>query len=882
MKQIIYIMLILMTILAGRSLTQAATSDEQRVVAVRMKDKISLDGKLTEEAWRDEYAASRFVQADPKEGSEPTEKTVVDVLYDDDAIYFGARMYDSEPARIEARLGRKDVELTSDSFYVYVDPYHDRRTGYYFGINASGTQYDGTLMNDSWNDSSWDGVWEGKAAIDEKGWTAEIRIPYSQLRFTKSDQYIWGINFKRVISRKNEADYLVYKPKNGSGFVSRFPDLIGIENIQPKRSIEVIPYFTSRAEFFQNDPGNPFHDGSGFDPGAGADAKIGLGTNLTLNATVNPDFGQVEVDPAVVNLSDIETFYPEKRPFFVEGSSIFNFGQGGASNYWGFNWWGPDIFYSRRIGRPPQGEVDDVEFQDIPDGTRILSAFKLTGKVANGWNLGTMHAFTGREYAKLADSSTIWEQEVEPLSYYNVSRMQREFNSGNQGLGFITTIAGRSFKDDELRDQINSSALVFGVDGWTFLDDQKKWVISGYTAASHVSGNQARITDLQESSRHYFQRPDQNYLSVDHDATSLNGSIGRVWLNKEKGNVIFNSAIGFISPGFDVNDVGFMFRADQINGHIGGGYKWTEPGKYFRYYELIGAVFRSYDFDLNNTWGGVWALSYLEFKNYYTLETTFAWNPEETINNARTRGGPASLNLPGVETNWFLNSDKRKKWVYGASFNLYEGDTEHYRAGGANLEWKPASNISVSVAPRYEYNLIPAQYIDTFDDSSASFTYGKRYVFGELDQKTFSAGLRLNWTFSPALSLQLYGQPLISSGKYADFKELAAPRSFAFNHYQQTGIIQFDGETYLIDLDGPGPGLPVEFDNPDFNFKSLRGNAVLRWEYRPGSTLYFVWTQTREEDTPTGDFQFQRSLGRIWNLPADNIFMVKFTYYWNF
>jgi hypothetical protein len=881
MKQIIYIILILLAILSGKAFTETAAPNQKQVLAVRAKDKISLDGKLSESEWKDIYATSNFVQADPKEGAVPTEKTLVDILYDDDAIYFGARMYDSEPSKIEARLGRKDVELTADSFYVYLDPYHDGRTGYYFGINAAGTQYDGTLMNDSWNDSSWDGVWEGKATLDDKGWTAEFRIPYSQLRFTQTDHYTWGINFKRTISRKNENDYLSYTPKNGSGFVSRFPDLVGVENIQPKRTLEVIPYVTSRGEFFQSEAGDPLHDGSDFDPGFGSDAKIGLGTNLTLNATVNPDFGQVEVDPAVVNLSDVETFYPEKRPFFVEGSSIFTFGEGGASDYWGFNWGGPDIFYSRRIGRPPQGEFDDVQFQEVPDGTRILTALKLTGKLAS-WNLGSMHAFTGREYAKLSDAGVNWEQEVEPLSYYDVSRLQREFNSGKQGLGFITTIASRSFKDDALRDQINSSALVFGADGWTFLDDEKKWVVTGYTAASRVNGNEARITDLQEGSRHYFQRPDQDYLSVDPNATSLSGAIGRFTVNKEKGNVLFNSAFGFITPGFDVNDVGFMFRADQINGHVGAGYKWTVPGKYFRYFDVLTAVFRSYDFDLNDTWNGIWTRNRIEFSNYYNLETSVAFNPEETINNSRTRGGPSTLNLPGFQFDLSFSSDTRKKWVYGANFSSYEADTERFRAGGGSLEYKPSSNISVSMEPRYEYSMLPAQYIDTFDDASADFTYGKRYVFGELNQKTFSAGLRLNWTFSPTLSLQLYGQPLISSGNYADFKELAAPRTFSFNHYQETGIINFDGDTYTIDPDGAGPGLPVEFDNPDFNFKSLRGNAVLRWEYKPGSTLYFVWTQTREEDTPTGDFRFRQSLGDIWNLPADNIFMVKFTYYWNF
>ncbi|HJZ13647.1 MAG TPA: DUF5916 domain-containing protein, partial [Acidobacteriota bacterium] len=327
------------------NLLSAATSDtaaaKLQVNAVRAVQSIVLDGKLSEPVWKDDLALTRFTQRDPVEGAQPSEKTAVDVLYDDDAIYIGARMYDSNPKGIIALLGRKDVDLTADQFTVYIDPYHDRRTGYYFSVNAAGTQYDGTLYNDSWSDSSWDGVWEGIAKIDEKGWTIEMRIPYSQLRFQKSDQYIWGINFKRIIARKNENVYLVFQPKNGNGFVSRFPDLVGIENITPRRRLEVIPYVTGKASYTNPAGGDPFHDGSSYDPGVGADFKLGLGSNLTLSATANPDFGQVEVDPAVVNLSDVETFFDEKRPFFIEGSSIFDFGVGGANSYWGFNWSNP-------------------------------------------------------------------------------------------------------------------------------------------------------------------------------------------------------------------------------------------------------------------------------------------------------------------------------------------------------------------------------------------------------------------------------------------------------------------------------------------------------------------------------------------------------------
>jgi len=372
----------------------------QQVRAIRLNggQAVTIDGVLNEPLWQAAERLTGFTQRDPNQGAMPTESTVVFVAYDDAALYIGARLYDSHPDSIVGRLARRDQGTSSDRFQVYIDSYHDKRSGFYFGINAAGTLYDGTLFNDDWDDDTWDGVWEGKVTRDASGWTIEMRIPYSQLRFVKSPQYVWGINFRRDIARKNEFDYIVYTPREARGFVSRFPDLVGIERIAPPRRLEISPYATSRAAFTHPPAGNPFNDGSKFDPGFGADAKIGLGSNLTLNATINPDFGQVEVDPAVVNLSDRETFFNEKRPFFVEGSSIFEFGFGGQSNFWGFNWSGPSFFYSRRIGRslsapgaPANGYVDG------PDGAHILGALKLTGKVAGSWNVGGLTAVTARE-----------------------------------------------------------------------------------------------------------------------------------------------------------------------------------------------------------------------------------------------------------------------------------------------------------------------------------------------------------------------------------------------------------------------------------------------------------------------------------------------------
>ncbi len=847
-----------------------------KVEAFRLTEPIKIDGLLSDPVWQKLPWVNDFTQKEPVEGISPTEITAVSVAYDDNAIYIGARMYDSSPDSIMARLVRKDIDAQSDLFGVFLDPYYDKRSGYYFGLNAAGSYYDGVLYNDNWDDNSWDGVWEGKVNIDEHGWTAEMRIPFSQMRFQQKDNYVWGINFRRDISRKNERDFLVHIPKNEAGFVSRFKELVGINNIKPAGDLEVLPYITTKAEYTKPDQGNPFNDGSEFTPGIGADLKYGLGSNLTLNATVNPDFGQVEIDPAVINLSDVETFFNEKRPFFVEGSTIFNFGYGGARNYWSFNWGNPNFFYSRRIGRVPQGSLpDNTDYQDVPVGTHILGAAKLTGKIGENWNVGAIQSITSREFAQVQTAGNKTKVEVEPLAYYGILRAQKDINEGKQGIGFISTVTMRDFKEDRLRNEINSGAYTFGVDGWTFLDSSKTWVISGWTGMSHVTGNFERMIRLQENSLHYFQRPDASYLKVDSSATSLTGFSGRINLNKQSGNFFFNSALGFISPSFDVNDVGFFWQSDVINSHIGAGYAWTEPKDFYHYMELGGALFRSYNFGGDIIWQGVFHFGYIQFANYYFANWSLAYNPE-SINNRRTRGGPLSINKPGYEVNLTLGSDSRENWVLSTEGHTYQTENDNWWYTGFTVEFKPSSNISLSVSPFLEGNHQNTQWVDAFDDQLSLNTFGKRYLFANMNQKTIGAGMRLNWTFTPKLSLQLYMQPLISSGDYNNFKELAAPKTYNFNNLD---ISSENNEKTKIDPDNSGPASEIEFDNPDFSYKSLRGNAVLRWEYLPGSVVYFVWTQTRSDSEDFGVFRFNHSVNRLLDAHPDNIFIVKFTYW---
>jgi hypothetical protein len=829
-----------------------------QVRAFRLPQSVTVDGELREAFWQTAERISGFTQRDPTEGAAASESTVVYIAYDDAALYIAARLYDSRPDSIVARLARRDEGTSSDRFQVFIDPYHDKRSGFYFGISAAGTLYDGTLFNDDWDDNSWDGVWEGKVTRDALGWTAEMRIPYSQLRFVKRTEYVWGINFRRDIARKNEFDYLVYTPKNGSGFVSRFVDLVGIARIEPPRKLEVMPYVTSRASFTPHAAGDPFNDGSEFTPGFGADVKFGLGSNLTLNATVNPDFGQVEVDPAVVNLSDVETVFNERRPFFVEGASIFDFGFGGQRNFWGFNWPGPRFFYSRRIGRALSVGAPENGYAESPDGAHILGALKLTGKVAGSWNVGGLTAVTARERATYVDSlGARWQQEIEPLTAYGVYRAQKEFDKGRQGLGFLSTVATRMFDDGALRDARNSSGLMFGADGWVFLDTSKTWVTTGWVSATRISGTPARMLAVQQSSTHYFQQPDAEHVSVDPSATSMTGGAVRLTLAKQKGKTFVNAAFGAITPGYDLNDLGFLSRTGVINAHAGGGRTWTKPGKVFRYAETGGALFTNYDWDGNINWSGAFNFGYVEFKNYYWLNWNAAYNPW-TVNNRRTRGGPLTLTPPGYQFGIDAGTDGRKTLTFGMGAGTYfrsSADLEWWSY--ANVQYRPAPNVSITVGPNFSKVKNPLQYVAAVPDPAFTETFGTAYVFARLQQTELSAGIRMNWTYSPTLSLQLYAQPLISAGHFDDFKTLARPRSYDFDP----------------DDTPAGTG--------DFNFKSLRGNAVLRWEYMPGSTLYFVWTQSRSDFEDVGDFQFGNSMRRLWRSPAENIFMVKATYWWN-
>jgi len=851
---------------------------------------INLDGKLTEPIWKS-TSVNEFTQKDPNEGKPASEKTNVWIAYDNEYIYVAAKLFDSKPESIDASLSRKDNYVSSDWFVFYVDPYNDKKSGYFFGVNAGGTMTDGILFNDSWDDWSWDGIWQSKTSIENDGWIVEMKIPFSQMRFKQSETMTWGVNFYREIKRNNEKSYYVMVPKKESGFVSRFASLEGLNGIQPKQRFEAMPYIVQKAQSLVHDQDDPFYKSSQFKTTIGADFKIGIGSNLNVDATLNPDFGQVEVDPAVINLSAFESYFNEKRPFFIEGMDNFYFGIGGANNNWGFNFGWPELFYSRRIGRSPRGETSDADYTQYPGETRILGAAKLTGKLNESTTIGTVSAVTERTYASLWNNGVKTQEEVEPLTFYNVLRVKRDINEGRQSLGFMFTSTNRSFSGGNelpdvtpLKNNLSRNAYTFGVDGWTFLDADKKYVLTGAFAGTHVNGTKEFLWKLQKESIRYYQRPDAEFATFDSNRTSLSGYYGRIMLNKQEGNFYINSALGIISPGFEQNDLGFQWMADRINAHTVIGYRWFEPEGIFRSKSVYASYSRSFNFDGNTISNFLWYRLGATFTNYYELYIGGNYN-FETLNPSLTRGGPLGVNASSYYLWIFGSTDSRKEFSVSGETDYSKnaiGGTYHWST--ATLTWKPSTQITFSIGPTYEINNGVRQWVDNFDDPTAVNTYKTRYVFGRIKQHTLSTNIRLNWTFTPTLSLQLFLQPFFAVGDYEEFKEFAQPRTNNFNVYGKNGsTITYDPnkdeDEYTVDPDGDGPAQEFSFDNPDFNYKSLRGTAVLRWEFNPGSIFYLVWSHNQANYDDPGNFSLTRDLKNLWRSNGDNIFLVKFSYW---
>jgi Domain of unknown function (DUF5916)/Carbohydrate family 9 binding domain-like len=821
--------------------------DRPTLTAVRVTTPPVLDGDLSDAAWQNAPEFTDFTQHDPNDGQPATMRTSVRIVYDDDAIYFGAKMED--PERPTAILARRDSFTQSDFLSINIDPQHDRLSGNAFTVSPANVQVDTVLYNDIGEDGSWDGVWDSVSKIVPDGWIAEVRVPFSQLRFSDKPVHVWGLNITRRTVRNNEWVRIVNTRKGETGFVSHFADVVGLEGIRRGRSLELVPYGVIRGDVHTRaDRSDPLLDPRESRMDGGLDVKYALTSSLTLTGTINPDFGQVEVDPAVVNLSEFETFYPEKRPFFTEGVANFRFGDTPAPTHFNFVF-APQIFYTRRIGRAPQASPD-AEFVDAPAETTILGAAKITGRLPNGWNVGVLDALTDAERARFVDGTRTGRQQVEPMTNYFVSRATKEIRDGTR-VGFIFNSVNRRLPDELT--SLRESAITGGVDGYTSFRN-KSWILEGSLVGSNVKGSESAIALTQQSSSRYFQRPDAGHVELDPTRTSLSGWGGKAMISKATGTWRPNVQIQAYSPGYEVNDVGFMLRADVISAHAVMQYVNQNPTKRYREKHVWTGLWQTRNFDGDTVERGLFADHFATLANYWEYRTALYVIPG-SFSDTLTRGGPL-VRSPGlVAFDGNIGTDSRKRFYGGVETHIESSDDGSYiREVDLSFNVRPAENVEIGISPEYTSSHTQTQFVDAFADPTATQTYGRRYLFSELEQRTFEIKARVDWTLTPRLSFQVFIQPFIASGDYHDATSLAAARTRDYTPYA---------------------GAP----EPDFNFRSVRGSAVVRWEFRPGSALYVAWNENRSDVAPIGDFSFSRDLRAIPTAPSHDVFLVKLSYW---
>ncbi|MBT4270324.1 MAG: hypothetical protein HOD91_02850 [Candidatus Marinimicrobia bacterium] len=851
--------------------------------AVKTNESIRIDGQLDEAIWSSKDLITGFTQKQPNSGQPATEKTEVRIFYDDEFIYVGARMYETDPEKIAAQMFRRDGDGYSDWFEIILDSYYDLRTAYGFQINPRGVLKDQLYYNDGNEDPTWNAVWSGASVIDNDGWTAELKIPFSQLRYNgKNEEKTWGLQFWRSIARNGEQ--LFWSPilEESQGFVSQFGTLYGIKTaLQPKR-LEIQPYSAGKVLRQDGNTDDPYYQLNDPSANMGLDFKYGLGSNFTLTGTINPDFGQVEADPAVINLSAYETFFQERRPFFLEGVDIFDFGSSPMNIDIGPS---SSIFYSRRIGRRPQGRVTDSEalYTDYPENTTILAAGKLSGKTSSGWSIGIMDAITTEEKATYTTSQGKEKTEaVEPQANSLVTRVKKDFRGGKSNVGFLFTANNRNLNSDQFKNLLNKNAYVGGIDFSHRLKNED-WILNGYVTGSRISGNEKVITNAQRSPIRYFQRPDADHLSVDSTATSLSGIAYKLELTKFAGKHVRASiSINEDSPGYEVNDLGYQQNAGYRGISSFLMYMENTPGKRIRNWNLYSGTwyYSSVDNEPGNK--GLFFGSNVTMNNFWNINTGGNISPRG-INYGLTRGGP----IAAVPASWSLRgnigTDRRKKIILRVRSNYREDTSNEFdKSYGLNLTVKPFSNISFSVNGNYSKERDTDQYVIKISDKFNTKTFGNRYILADIESERQSISMNVDWTFTPDLTLQFFVSPFVMAYDFTDFKELRKAGTFDFDYYgKDIGTLTLDQNgNSTIDPDGVGPAESFTIGNRDFSFQSVRLNAVLRWEYRPGSTLFFVWQQQRDNYVPRdGELNIGDDYRTLFENKPVNTFVIKASYW---
>lgn len=838
------------------------------------KNDISIDGKLDEPAWQKANWQDDFIQYEPSEGKKPGQKTDFAILIDENYIYVGFKSWDTSADSIVQRLSRRD-EMDGDFVAVQFDSFFDKRTAFSFMVNAAGIKNDFIISNDGENeDNSWDPIWLVKTSRDQSGWYAEMRIPLTTLRFEGNNEQTWGLQVGRMLFRKQEVSLWQPSSKKISGWVSEYGELKGLKNLKSRKVADFTPYAVARTDRYEKEPENPFKkSGKKSQLDFGLDGKIGLTNNLTLDFTINPDFGQVEADPSQVNLTSFETFFQEKRPFFIEGKNILSFplmfGDGDLAS--------ENIFYSRRIGRRPHNspELADDEYIDAPEFTSILGAAKVTGKTKTGWSIGLLESLTSKEFAQISNGHQRSEL-IEPFTNYSIGRIQKDFNNGNTLLGGIFTSVNRNLDAAEVN-YLHKSAYTGGID-FVHKWHNKDWELDLSSYFSRVEGSTEAIKNTQESWIHGFQRPDATYIKYDTTRTSLLGQGGKVVLAKYGGKLKFMAATAWKSPGLELNDVGYMRQADNILEVIWVGYRIFEPFSIFRNLNLNFNQWTEWNFNGDLTGPGGNINMHTQLKNYWNFH--FGTNVNgEGLSTTELRGGPA-LKVSGTKNIWMaFGSNEQKKITGELQFMALKGNVKKSKSiydAQVSLGYRPSKSLKITLSPNFTSNNDELQYVTQEEYSGKT-----DYVFARINQKTLSASLRVNFYITPDLSIQYWGQPFLSSGKYTEFKRISDSR--ATNYTNRFNLLTTEELSYrpqdeLYQVSDPSGNSLYTFDQPDFNVKEFLSNMIVRWEYSPGSTVYLVWSQTRNQSVSNGNFNFHNDLTNLFDDKPYNVFLLKMSF----
>lgn len=839
------------------------------------QDPPSIDGLLNDPIWDLVDWAGDYIENRPDENTPPSFQTKFKIVYDSKYLYIGVRCLDNEPESIVQRMSRRDG-FDGDWIEFNIDSYHDKRTAFSFNVTAAGVKGDELVSENGNNwDDSWNPIWYTKTNIDEQGWTAEFKIPFSQIKFGKEENQVWGLQSTRRFFREEERSLWQRVPLDAPGWVSEFGELHGLKNIEPQKQLEIQPYTVASGETYEAEEGNPFRTGEETDINFGLDAKIGITNDLTLDLTVNPDFGQVEADPSAIALDGFQIFFREQRPFFVENNNIFDFNlsQSQAGNTFGSD----NVFYSRRIGRSPQGFPDttDGEFVDQPENTQIIGASKFSGKTKDGWAIGVLESVTARKYATIDNNGERRREIVEPLTNYFVGRLQKDFNDRNSYIGGIFTAVNRDALTQNV-DFLHRQAYTGGFD-FKHQWNNRDWYVGGNMNWSHVRGSEEAIQNTQESITHLFQRVDSDHVEVDEGRTSLSGTGGNLQIGKVgDGHFMFESGGTWRSPELEMNDIGFQRQSDDIRHYTWIGYRTLKPDSTFRRVGINYNHWSAWDFGGNHNELRFNTNSWQNWANNWFSNLGVNYAPIQYSNFA-LRGGPRLRRSQEISFWNSMGTDGRKKLRFNVFHNgrkAFDNSLSRYRIR-AGFRYQPMDALRISVFPEYSINNDKLQYIDNIDTSN-----GIRYLNGEIEQRTLSMSIRLNYNINPNLTVQYWGQPFISRGRYSNFKHVtnATAREFTDRFLQyDPNQVSFLDDTYSVDDDMDGE-TDFSFDNPDFAFVQFRSNLVVRWEYIPGSEIFLVWSQdvSRSGDPTNG--LFANLEDNIFGQTAQNIFLLKATY----